>query len=65
MDHQITIYGTVRSSAGIQKELRSVAHNIPVGRYVWERIQLIFLPPYSPNLNIIERLWKFFKKNEI
>ena len=26
------------------------------------RIRLVFLPPYSPNLNIIERLWKFFKK---
>lgn len=26
------------------------------------RIQLLFLPAYSPNLNIIERLWKFFKK---
>jgi transposase len=25
-------------------------------------IQLLFLPPYSPNLNIIERLWKFTKK---
>lgn len=25
-------------------------------------IHLIFLPPYSPNLNIIERLWKFTKK---
>jgi transposase len=24
------------------------------------RVQLIYLPPYSPNLNIIERLWKFF-----
>lgn len=24
------------------------------------RIHLIYLPPYSPNLNIIERLWKFF-----
>jgi len=22
-------------------------------------IQLLFLPPYSPNLNLIERLWKF------
>jgi transposase len=28
-----------------------------------KRIKLMFLPPYSPNLNIIERLWKFFKKN--
>ena len=26
------------------------------------RIKLIFLPPYSPNLNLIERYWKFFKK---
>ncbi len=26
------------------------------------RIQLIFLPPYAPNLNLIERLWKFLKK---
>ncbi len=25
-------------------------------------IDLLFLPPYSPNLNIIERLWKFTKK---
>jgi len=22
----------------------------------------MFLPPYSPNLNLIERLWKFLKK---
>lgn len=26
------------------------------------KIKLIFLPPYSPNLNLIERYWKFFKK---
>lgn len=26
------------------------------------RIELKFLPPYSPNLNFIERLWKFMKK---
>lgn len=25
-------------------------------------IELLFLPSYSPNLNIIERLWKFVKK---
>ena len=25
-------------------------------------IKLKFLPPYSPNLNLIERLWKFMKK---
>lgn len=26
------------------------------------KIQLLFLPSYSPNLNLIERLWKFMKK---
>lgn len=29
------------------------------------KIQLIFLPPYSPNLNLIERLWKFMRKKVI
>jgi|JI7StandDraft_1071085.scaffolds.fasta_scaffold112761_2 transposase len=28
-------------------------------------IELVFLPPYSPNLNLIERLWKFIKKEII
>ena len=25
-------------------------------------IELLYLPPYSPNLNLIERLWKLVKK---
>lgn len=25
-------------------------------------IELVFLPPYAPNLNLIERFWRFFKK---
>ena len=25
-------------------------------------VVLVFLPSYSPNLNLIERLWKFVKK---
>ncbi len=28
----------------------------------YQRIQMIFIPPYSPNLNPIENVWKFFKK---
>lgn len=36
-------------------------------RLVWElaetlNIELLYLPSYSPNLNLIERLWKFVKK---
>ena len=26
-------------------------------------IELLFLPSYSPNLNLIERLWKFVKRD--
>jgi transposase len=26
------------------------------------RITLVYLPPYSPNLNLIERVWKFFRQ---
>lgn len=26
------------------------------------KIELLSLPPYSPNLNLIERLWKLVKK---
>ena len=25
-------------------------------------IELLFLPPYAPNLNLIERLWRFVRK---
>ena len=28
-------------------------------------IKLVYLPPYSPNLNIIERLWKWTKKKTL
>lgn len=37
-------------------------HAIKVKEYAANsgRIHLVFLPPYSPNLNIIERLWLFF-----
>lgn len=30
-----------------------------------QRVQLIYLPPYSPNLNIIERLWLFFHRKQL
>lgn len=28
-------------------------------------VELLFLPSYSPNLNLIERLWKFVKKEAL
>jgi len=37
-------------------------HSRVVGHWLLHhpRFKLVFLPPYSPNLNIIERLWRFF-----
>lgn len=29
---------------------------------VKDKLELVFLPPYSPNLNPIERVWKFMRK---
>ena len=36
----------------------------PIVRELAEKltIEFLYLPPYSPNLNLIERLWKFVKK---
>ena len=30
-----------------------------------KQLQLVYLPPYAPNLNLIERLWKFMKKKTL
>jgi transposase len=41
-------------------------YSAEVKKYVDQsKISLIFLPSYSPNLNLIERLWHFFKKKVI
>jgi transposase len=41
-------------------------HNKELREWVKEtRIKQIFIPPYSPNLNLIERLWKFLRKQVI
>jgi transposase len=41
----------------------SYHHAAPVTRAATAlRMQLLYLPPYSPNLNLIERFWKFLKR---
>jgi transposase len=54
---------------GLQEPLTVIMDNARYQRcrLVMERaaalgIELLFLPTYSPNLNLIERLWKFVRK---
>lgn len=42
---------------------RSKMVNAYVKRH--RRVKLLFLPPYAPNLNLIERLWKFFHEKKL
>jgi transposase len=51
------------------KEIHVIFDNASYHKSKWLRkqlegskIRLHYLPGYSPNLNVIERLWKFFKK---
>lgn len=61
---------TLRSQSTFSGKIYLVADN--AGYYTKKEVQarakelnieLIFLPPYSPNLNPIERLWKIMHKN--
>jgi transposase len=39
-------------------------HSKKIQKYLeTSRMHLEFLPPYSPNLNLIERLWRFMHKH--
>lgn len=72
---KINAAATIQMFAKIEKkhpELTRIIVFMDNARYnycreVWEylrtsRIQIVYLPPYSPNLNLIERLWKLLKK---
>lgn len=55
-----------------EKNLYLILDNAPFNRSIKVKelakkldIKLQYLPPYSPNLNPIERLWKFFKKRTL
>ena len=59
-------------SGGVRSDLNKIYLVVDNARYYKcqlvkkylenSRIELMFLPPYSPNLNIIERLWRLLKK---
>jgi len=76
-----TTYINAWSVVDLIKELRKIHVDEPITLildnaryqrcYVVERaafmfnIELLYLPPYSPNLNLIERAWKFVKKKAL
>lgn len=68
-DSTINLLTAIEQSYPLSKEIYVILDN---ARYHYSKavrdflertkIKLVFLPSYSPNLNLIERLWKFFKK---
>ena len=44
---------------------RTVRRRKRIWRFTKTSIELVFLPAYAPNLNLIERFWKFFKKQDL
>lgn len=75
-DEQINAQSTIKLFKQIEKKNRKadqifiIADNAPYYRSRMvreflegsEKIKIEFLPAYSPNLNLIERLWKFYKQ---
>ena len=70
VDKEVTIevLKNIRKTYNDNKEIIIILDNAAYNRaYVVQdvaielNIKLKFLPPYSPNLNLIERVWKFLK----
>ena len=73
-----TTYITATSVCALLNKIASRASSVPItlvldnaryqkcalvtGMAETLKIELLYLPSYSPNLNLIERLWKFVKK---
>jgi len=65
----IALFKQIEEKNPLAETIHVIADNAPYYRsklikaYLLDsKINLIFLPSYSPNLNLIERLWKFFHK---
>ena len=68
----IELFAKVEAQYPLAESIYIVSDNAPYYRNKLieshlrdSRIKLVFLPPYSPNLNLIERVWKFMKKKVI
>lgn len=65
----VEFFHILRNQIPLEKSISIICDNARYQHCNWVieqakllNINMIFLPPYSPNLNIIERLWKFTKK---
>jgi len=65
----IALFKQIEAKNPLAKAIYTITDNAPyyrsklVKEYLQDsKIKIIFLPSYSPNLNLIERLWKFFHK---
>jgi transposase len=65
----IALFKQVEDKNPLAETIHVIADNAPYYRsklikeYLQDsKIKIVFLPSYSPNLNLIERLWKFFHK---
>ena len=65
----ITLFEQIERANPLAKRITIICDNAryyrskAVAEYLENsRINILFLPPYSPNLNLIERFWKFFKR---
>jgi transposase len=54
--------GLIGPVALVLDNARYQRNAIVMGLAVELKIELLFLPSYSPNLNLIERLWRFMKR---
>jgi len=65
----IALFKQIEDKNPLAEVIYVIADNAPYYRskliqeYLQDsKIKMVFLPSYSPNLNLIERLWKFFHK---
>ena len=65
----IALFKQIEEKNPLAEAIYAITDNAPyyrsklVKEYLQDsKIKIIFLPSYSPNLNLIERLWKFFHK---
>ena len=68
----IKLFEQIQNKYSIKKWIYAIADNAKYYRSKLvkkflenSKIRLIFLPSYSPNLNLIERLWKYLRKEVI